>query len=455
MPRRDFQRQVTSSQERLAVRLAAAECVDFEFVGERVEFAAHQSMRPVLGDLDSVFEQAKRSRVVGAPQKNDPTVAKVARQNWRIRMAPRRTLDPSGVALAMRGNEATGPRAHAGQALEAVALPNLSLPQMIEAFDLCLKPRFAWRREDRHDAQAQAKVDNPAQSSGCVMGALKAGVVIELRVVRQAASTPMFRQGCEHPCSRPSTGWPRLGQAAVEGNRIEQFDLRTIANDQAFDKIECVEFGVSGCQFRQIPAGRRGSLTLAAAMGEQSVSSEDAFDRPGAREGGKVFLLESATHSRGAELTQRAVGLEPRAEGDDALGQTLWCLIARARIASRTILPIDSIQTQTKRAVEPAVSGIDADQEAPSHGAKRGAAAQCSNDESSLRVVFFSAMAESFVAFDGMTTGRRQAPAVAAFRLATLASTPPPRGPAASFITSKAFSICCRSSVLHYLSHAG
>ena len=410
MPRRDFQLQTASSQERLAVRLAATERVDFEFVGEHIEFAAHQSMGPMLGDGNGTFEQTESSHIVGAPQKDDLSLTKGLRQDWRIWMAPGRTIDPCGMAGAMCRDETTGSRAHTGQTLEAKALPDLGLPQMIETFDLRLKPGFSRRRKDGHDAKAQAEVDDAAESAGGGMCALKASVVIELRVVRQTASTPMFRQGCEHPCRRPSGGRPGLGQAAVERNCIEQFDLRTVTNDQAFDKIKRVEFGLSGRQCRQIPTGRGRRMTLASALGEQSVSSEDALDRTDARKRGEVFLLESATYRRGTELAQGAVLLEPRAEGNDALRQTLWCSVVRAWIAPRTILPIDPIQTQTKGAVKPAVSRIEADQEAAGHGAKRGTTAQCSNNESSLEIGFFSAIAESFGVFNEMTTRRPTGP---------------------------------------------
>jgi hypothetical protein len=165
-------------------------------------------------------------------------------------------------------------------------------------------------------------------------------------------------------------------------------------------------------------------LPLAAAMSEQSLTPKNALDGAGARERRNFFLLESATHGRGAELAQGAVGLEPRAEGNDALRQTLWGLVVRPRIAARTILPIDAIETQTLRAVKPAMSGVEADQEAASDGTKRGTATQCSNDESSLEAGFFSAMAEPFVAFEGDDNRRDNALSAAAF--------------------PQAFSICCR-----------
>jgi hypothetical protein len=168
-------------------------------------------------------------------------------------------------------------------------------------------------------------------------------------------------------------------------------------------------------------------VTLATTIREQTMPSENALDGAGAWQRRNLFLLEAAANGRGAELSQRAVRLEPAAQSDDALSQTFWGSVARLRIASRTVLPIDAIQAQTTRTAQPAVSGIEADLEAASHGAKRGTPAERSNDEPPLAVGFFSAIADRALEYARKTTRRRHARAAAPFRLATLAFTGPPR----------------------------
>lgn len=127
-----------------------------------------------------------------------------------------------------------------------VTPPNLGLPQVIEALDFGLEAGLAWRRKDRHHAQTQAQMNDPAQSTQGGMRALKPRVVVKLSEGRPAAGLPMRRQDREHLASAPRRGRPGLRQAAIEGNRIEDIKRRPAVDHQSLNKIKSVKFRPAG-----------------------------------------------------------------------------------------------------------------------------------------------------------------------------------------------------------------
>ena len=78
-------------EERLPVGLAAAEGKDFEAAGEGIEFAAHETVRPVLGHADGLLEQSEGAVAIGAAQEDNLAGGEVPRNpGWRGRAFWRR-----------------------------------------------------------------------------------------------------------------------------------------------------------------------------------------------------------------------------------------------------------------------------------------------------------------------------------------------------------------------------
>jgi hypothetical protein len=283
MPRCDFHDKVTDGQEWLPVRLAAAQGIDLQSARERVEFAADEAVGPVAGGADSLLEKSYGSEAVGATQEDNASGGEVARRNKRARQPQWCGLDALKMTQTMGRDEAAGLATHLGGANKMVAAPDLRLPKMIEAFDLGLEAGLTRRREDRDHAETKAEMNDPTEFAGGSMGTLEAGVVVELDVTGPTTFLPMLGQDCEYICRAPRFGRPRLGEAPVEGDGIKNIHCGTIGNDQAFNKIEAVEFGTTMSQFRQIPAWRRWHLSLPSAIREQSMAMEDPLDCTRAR----------------------------------------------------------------------------------------------------------------------------------------------------------------------------
>ena len=79
------------------------------------------------------------------------------------------------------------------------ALPDLLLPQRVEAFDVGLKARVPRRSEDRSDAVSDTEPDDFADDIWAIMRALKTSIVIKLRAGREADSAPVFFEPCDGP----------------------------------------------------------------------------------------------------------------------------------------------------------------------------------------------------------------------------------------------------------------
>ena len=105
--------------------------------------------------------------------------------------AYRSGLVSGGVFGVMGGEEGGIAPSEIGVPAILSAGPDLLLPVGVVALDFILKALFAWRRKDRRDAQAKAEMDEAAKMRPMAVGALENGVVVELRVARQAPSLPV------------------------------------------------------------------------------------------------------------------------------------------------------------------------------------------------------------------------------------------------------------------------
>lgn len=276
MPRCDFDGEFARGQERLVIRLAAAQCVTAHLAGTHAQFAADQPVRPVAMNQERFFEQANAPLCVGAPQKDDAVLLRPFREAGRQGVPRRGAVLAGGVALAVRGDVGAGALLQGAQVRMTPALPDFLLPAVIEAFDVGLEARFAGRRKHRNDAQTQAEVNHAPQMVGLGVGALKARVVVELGEVGAAVGVPVFAQGGEDVVGGEAGTRPALGQMAVQRQGIEHVEQRSVFDDETLDQIESVEFGATLGHGGQMPAGRGRWAALASGVGESGAS-----DQPG------------------------------------------------------------------------------------------------------------------------------------------------------------------------------
>ena len=130
------------------------------------------------------------------------------------------------------------------------ALPDLLLPQRVEAFDVGLPPgpepaegeaRFTRRREDRSDAVADTKADDFADDIWAIMRALKTSIVIKLRVGWEADFAPMFCEPCDGPRAGDGGVDPSVDARPNEAFGGEDVKKADALDGQIFDTIEGID----------------------------------------------------------------------------------------------------------------------------------------------------------------------------------------------------------------------
>jgi hypothetical protein len=95
------------------------------------------------------------------------------------------------MSLAGSSDVAVGAFLESAQGRMLEASPHFGLPTAIEAFDGGLEAGFARRDENGNHLQAEAKADDATQGIGIKVGTLKARVIVELSIRRQAKGSPM------------------------------------------------------------------------------------------------------------------------------------------------------------------------------------------------------------------------------------------------------------------------
>ncbi len=144
------------------------------------------------------------------------------------------------------------------------ALPYLSLPSSVEAFDGGLEPGFSGRSKDGGDSQAQTQTDHPSQSVAELVSTLETSVVIELGIGWQPKDLPMLDHGLDRCTSKDSAIWPRSNQTSVQRYGVKDLDVGSAFDDQTFDDIEAIELTTPLGHLRQIPTNWRWGMTPAA-----------------------------------------------------------------------------------------------------------------------------------------------------------------------------------------------
>ena len=279
-------------------------------------------------------------------------------------------LDAFGTASVEGGDVSSRTSAELGEIAMDKAIPDLALPAAVVVFDSGLEAGFPRGCKDGSDLELQAEADDAAESIGVLMRALKEGVVIELSVGRQAMLAPVIGEIGEDEIGAQTGMGPGAGQATVQRDGIEDFDALAAGDDETFDAIEAVEFGLAGGDARQIPTRARSWPAAACLSVEDAGALENAADGADGRDRCRgSSLLQSAMDGFCTDFAQRAFG-QLLADFENSALQCGWSSIgANLRSAATSGTIGHRGQRRLSRASEPILDCGQTEAKAVSHGA--------------------------------------------------------------------------------------
>src|SRR5437763_3325654 len=217
----------------------------------------------------------------------------------------------------------------------AVPLPNLGLPQRVEAFDGVLHPVLEWRHEYGRHAELQAHTADATHGMGMLMWALKHVVVVELSIGGKSVALPARKQQRYSAFGAPWDG-PGIRQRPMQAFGGEDIDQRPAGDPEFCDEVKAVNLGLARYHARQIPTlGRRGTSDASHTI-LQSKTREHTIDA-GLRRHARHFSLQRGSNCARSVFAQNAF-----TQIDAQLRNTLLD-IERSTVRSATWLSIGEI----------------------------------------------------------------------------------------------------------------
>ena len=142
---------VLMAEQQMVLGIAPAEAVECDAVGVQIDLGAHDPVQPIGRRDEGAAEDKDAALGIAAAQEDDLArggALQVEPPVRRDRRARGRLLDALGQLRPARRDEASGLLAHLRQRLEGEALPDLALPQPVEAFDRGLPAGLVrgWRK---------------------------------------------------------------------------------------------------------------------------------------------------------------------------------------------------------------------------------------------------------------------------------------------------------------------
>ena len=373
-----------------------------------------------------MFQESGLATGVSAAQENNLATQRGLEVELPVRgegATGRGLVDAGSQALAISLQEAGGALSQSLGMFMVEAVPDLLLPEVVEAFDESLEAGFAGRGKDGDDLQSQAKADDATQDIRAIVGTLEAGIVIKLRVERAALSAPMRDDLLGRKASGDSGGRPSLHGWTPERLGGEDVNWAEAFQSQVLNDIEGVKFGLTLGGAGQVPSrGRRGSAESALVI-EQAFAAEDAADSADAGLGlGRQEGLQLFGDGLSADKAKSALGVEFPSERDDQTNDSERSLASLVMRGMGTGEPIHLSQGAALSPLEPILNGVESDLKLLSHSAL-GEASADGGDKSaafSEQREFSSAQCKGRAAFGPVASARP-------FRLASLAETDGPK----------------------------
>lgn len=351
----DIGRRVVGREEGLDCGLGATQAETLNALGAEVDFTTDEAMGPVRVDLEAMGQDAGAAVFVGTADENGRGLRGDRKAFWGPVDAP------GSAVLAVLGLEVVSLHEAVGAPPQLVrrgvveAFPDLGLPEVVERLDLVLEAMFAGWREDGSDAQAQAEEGDGAEAIGVVVRAVKAQVVVELGVGGQAMLAPVKQQGVAGELGGDGGSQEAAAKAAVQGDRVEDLDFRAPLDDQSFDHIQGVQFGVALRDLGQMPTRGRGWAAQTPRGADQRMTLEDVGDARSAGQGWRRCGSDAQGPQDGhrSEFAQGVAMAEVMAQREDLLDEGGG---ESARAAMRTtgaVVELEAVQALLAGAVDP------------------------------------------------------------------------------------------------------
>src|ERR1035437_3552238 len=245
------------TQQRMVVWVTPAQHVETDALMSEVHFASHESMWPIAIDKEGSAEEIDVAFFTAAAQEDHGAFERGAEVELEAfgEAAPLGCEFSPGGGLGAIGCDITGGDARHGFDIgEVVALPDLALPQPIEAFDGILEARLARWGEDRDHSERQTQPADTSDGVGRSVCSLEYCSVVKLGISRQPVTAPALNQGLQRGPSAGPLHDPGIGQCAVQAGAGEYIDKGAVGDLQILDEIEAVELGSPTGQVGQIPA---------------------------------------------------------------------------------------------------------------------------------------------------------------------------------------------------------
>jgi hypothetical protein len=244
----------------LLVGLTPAERVKPHGPLVEIDFGTDEPVWPPIAHYDAVAEQLDGARVGRAAEVDDTSAQRsleVECPLGRESATSRRPVGAIDVAVTMRAD--IGLRASSQRCERSMVepRPHLRLPAAVVALDEILKAMLARCREHGRDAKTEAQASDATKAVSVLMGALKARVVVELRIAWEAELAPMLDEKFNGRTRGDSRRHPRRNNSTVQADSVEYLDFRAAFDGEAHDRIEAVELGSTRGDVRQVPALRR------------------------------------------------------------------------------------------------------------------------------------------------------------------------------------------------------
>jgi hypothetical protein len=279
-------------------------------------------------------------------------------------------FDAQSSTVSVGSNVSSGLRLQGTEGFEMKALPYLSLPSSVEAFDGSLETGFSGRSKDRGDSQAQTQTDHPSQSVAELVSALETSVVIELGIPWQPKDPPVLDYSLDRCTSEDSAIWPRSNQTSMQRYSVEDLDVDSAFDDQTFDDIEAIELTTLLGHLRQIPTRWRWWMTSSTSTIQNPAALQDAPNGAYSRDVGPASGKQFSLYCPSPIFPQDTFVLEFGAYSNNQVFNT--SLGAMYTIGSvRAILPVDSPQSFSLSSRSPVMDRRDADVKSATNASQR------------------------------------------------------------------------------------
>ena len=236
--------------------------------------------------------------------------------------------------------------------------------------DRVLQAEFPRRDKDGRDPELEALADHAAEDIGVLMGALEAGVVVELGVGGAAEGLPMGSQAGENPVGGGVPERPRGRQAPVERDAGEDIDERSGRQFEVLDHVKELDLGSVRGDVGEIPAGWGWGPADPLAAVDAPVAHQDAADGADRWDGPEGRVLERGMNGRRAAFAQNTLVAQGITEPQDAAFDGGGRAVGSHSAAGPLGAPIDLVQPVAGGPLNPDVDRADADVEAASYRAQ-------------------------------------------------------------------------------------